>query len=258
MIPVGLFLPLIVGGVAGAVWRELQKRRQVSELELLPVPYSSEQDQPKVLEASAKKKAVFDDVGELYHYQRVSWYALAFSASGAWFYAPVLWVSYPLIGYNAFYFLKTIRHSGSADQKSPMTVFETIGIAGTMISGRPILASSLLVFSFGMRKLLLQAGNISNSVASSRARGINPRSEKVWVLRDGAEVESLITSLQDNDIVIIRAGETIPIKGKIVEGEGTVHQFSLHKKMKYVPKIEGDYVFPFTYLESGYLQIKVS
>ncbi|CAA6826307.1 MAG: E1-E2 ATPase-associated domain protein [uncultured Thiotrichaceae bacterium] len=252
MIQFGLVLPLVAGGIASAAWRQYKNRQIHQEHLSLPSPDGNEKSKPKLL--SPGSDATFDDVGELYHYQRMSWYTLAFAASGSWFYAPAVWISFPLLGYNTYHFINTIRNSDPSDRKSPMTIFEVIGVVGTLLSGRPVATSLLLLFSFGSRKLLLQAGNISNSISSSRA--FNPKLARVWVLREGVEVETAISDLQEDDIIVIHAGDTVAVKGKVIEGTGTIQQFSLRKKMKFVPKQTGDKVFPFTQLESGCLHIQ--
>ncbi|WMP19454.1 P-type ATPase [Thiothrix lacustris] len=212
------------------------------------------QVQEQVELASHGGEKVFDDVGELQHYQRVSWYALALSTSGAWFYPPATLVSIPLLGYNAYNLVKTIRQSDKAEQTSPLTIFEVIAVTGTLVTGRPATASVLMLLSFGTRKLLLQAGNISNNIGF--AKPFNPRFAKVWTLRDGAEIETSVADLQQGDIVVLHAGETVAVEGKILEGIGTIRQYSLCKQMKLVPKQEGDKVFPFTQVESGCLHVQ--
>ncbi len=256
MIPAGLLFPLVASGVVSAVWRGYKKRqkRHQSHLGLgLPAPESDEKIRPEVLPRQTSSTE-FDDVEELHHYQRVSWYSLAFAASGSWFFTPAIWLSFSLIGYNTYHLVKAIRHSDSTNQKSPMTIFELLGVTGSLITGRPVTASLLLLLSFGTRKLLLQAGNISNNIGPSGV--LNSKFTKVWVLRDGIEIETTIANLQENDIVALHAGDTVMLKGDIISGTGVMHQFSLHKKMKLVTKQIGGKVFPFTRLESGCLHIR--
>lgn len=250
MIHLPLLLPLMVAGFVGAVWREHQQTR-IAALPLgLPHP-ASDKAQPDLSLRSVDK--TFDDVGELHHYQRVSWYSLAFSASGAWFYPPATLLSLPLLGYNTYHFTKLLRHTDAAGRKSPMTVFEGIALAGSLATGQTTTASVMFLLVFGSRKLLLQAGNIAE-IGFSRA--INPQFAKVWILRDGVEIESSLKEVQEGDIMVIRGGETVLVEGKILDGEGVVRQYSLLKKHKSISKQAGDKIFPFTHLESGCLCVK--
>ena len=254
MIHFGIILPLAIGGVVGAVWREYKKahRKQLGTPRLLT---SSKAKPIKIGALLENSKKEFDDVGELNHYQRVSWYTLALSASGSLFYTPVVLLSVPLLSYNAYHFIKTMRHSEATEQKSPMAIFEMVAIAGTLVTGRLVTASMLMIISFGMRNLLLQAGNISNNVGFVDAR--NPKYSKVWILRDGAELEALVADLQNDDIIVLHPNDTIVVNGEVVDVAGAVRQYSLLKKMKSVSKQKGDQVYPFTRLESGHLYVQV-
>ncbi|MEB4591264.1 hypothetical protein VSS37_09770 [Candidatus Thiothrix sp. Deng01] len=249
MIQLGVLL--MAGGVAGALWRDYRKKQAYKSHAALP--YANPEPQTSKLPPPTRVK-VFDDVGELNHYQKISWYALAFAASGSWFYPPARLVSLPLLSYNTYHFFRTIRQSDKADQKSPVTLFESIGIAGSLATGSPFTASMLMVFSFGTRKLLLQAGNISNNIGFSQP--FNPRYAKVWVMRDGAELETTVGNLREDDVIVLHAGDTIALEGKVLDGVGSVRQFSLRKQMKLIPKQEGDRVYPFTQLESGCLHVQ--
>ncbi|MGV6808439.1 MAG: P-type ATPase [bacterium] len=272
MLQLGLLVPLVVGGVGGALWREYKHRRMVvpaiaktNEASHVPSSYASndtESDKdvkalPKADQTARKKvtkETVFDDVGEVSHYKRVSLYGLAFATSGAWFYAPATLISIPLISYNSYHFFQTLRHTDKKSQKSPMTVFESIAIGGTLLTASWATASLLLMLSFVSRYFLLQAGNIANSLGTSQA--FHPRMANVWVLRDGAEVEIPLAQVKNSDTVVLSTGDLVMLEGKVIDGDGIVKQFSLHKKMKQIPKQTGDKVFPFTQVESGSLHVK--
>jgi len=254
MIQLGLLLPLAVGGIVVAVWREYRDNK-VQRL-ALDVPILDSGYQNNVKNLPQKTLPVYDDVGELYHYQQTSWYSLALTASGAWFYAPIATLlSIPLLGYSIYNFTSIMRNSDAAEWKKPLTIFEVIGLTASILTGQLLSASLLFLFSFGTRKLLLQAGNISNNIPLSHSA--NPNFKRVWVLRQGAELETTVNKLQSDDIIVIHQGDIIPIKGKIIKGDAVVHQFSLRKQMKLVPKTTGDKVFPFTLLKSGSLQIQL-
>ena len=251
MIHLPFLLPLLVAGFVSAVWREHQQHKVLLHSPVgLPDPAIGTV-QPTLPTPETGKE--FDDVGELHHYQKVSWYSLAFSASGAWFYPPATLLSIPLLGYNAYHFTKLIRHTDAAGRKSPMTVFESIALAGSLATGQATTAAVMFLLVFGSRKLLLQAGNIAD-IGLSRA--IDPRFAKMWILRDGAEIETSLRDIQEGDVVVIRSGDTVLVEGRVLEGDGVVRQYSLLKKPKSIRKHGGDKVFPFTQLESGCLHVR--
>ena len=180
MIHLGLLL--LVGGITGAILREQRNKTLLQDnSKYLPAPDGDIVSQRQ----NVKVEKAFDDVAELKHYQRVSWYGLALTTSGALFYAPVSLVSLPLLGYNAYYFFKTLRHSDPEDRKSAFVIFECLGVFGSLLGGRPVVASLVMAFAYTKRSFLLQAGNISNNM--NPAQLLQMRNKKVWVLREGME-----------------------------------------------------------------------
>ena len=247
MIHLGLLF--FLGGAAGAVWRSRSKKA-VSTSTPLPVVSNFNSSEEESLIYSSQ----FDDVGELRHYQKISWYAMAFTSSGWLFYPPVTMLAAPLLGYNTYNYLRSLKQSHSQQRKSALTVFELLGVGTTLLTGKPVATSAVMLFAFGRRNLLLQAGNISNNMEPAQA--LNYRNNTYWVLRDEAEVEVLGSELQDTDIVVFNSGDVISLEGVVVRGQGQVRQFDLKKKMKIVSKSLGDRVYPFTQLQDGLLHIK--
>lgn len=250
MIHLPFLIPLLAAGFVSAVWREHQQGRALTLPLGLPDPVGGV---PQAKLPTPQPAKEFDDVGELHHYQKVSWYSLAFAASGSWFYPPATLLSIPLLGYNVYHFTRLIRHTDVAGRKSPMTVFESIALAGSLATGQATTASVMFLLVFGSRKLLLQAGNIADIGLS---RTIDPRFARMWILRDGAEIEASLRDIQEGDVVVIRAGDTVLVEGQVLEGDGVVRQYSLLKKTKSISKHGGDKVFPFTQLESGCLHVR--
>jgi cation transport ATPase len=248
-----LGLLLVIGGIAGVLRKHMDNKIQRLELSV-PVLDNGHQENTKHL--PQKVSPIYDDVGELYHSQQVSNYTLALTAAGAWFYVPVVTlISIPLLGYSAYHFTHIIRHSNATDRKKPLVIFEAIGISASLLTGQLLSASLIFFFSFGVRKLLLQAGNISNNIPLSHSTDLNFK--RVWILREGAELETTISELQTDDIIAVHPGDMVKVKGKIIQGDGILRQFSLRKQMKSVPKTVGDKVFPYTLLESGSFHIQV-
>jgi cation transport ATPase len=241
MIHIGVWL--IVGGILGAAMRD---RQQIK-------PTSTKLAKPEPIDDTSIPVHSYDDVGELQHYQKISLYSFAVSASGSLFYPPVALVSAPLLGYSAYNYFKTARQSGHWKRSPGMATFEVVGIMGSMLTGRLFIASTVTLLAFSARNLLLQAGNIANNLSPTDS--LRFKDSSVWILRDGAEVEIKIHEIRSGDIVIVHENDTIMLEGRVVEGEGQVRQFSLDKKMKLINKAVGDSVYPYTKLSQGYLHI---
>ncbi len=255
MIPMALFLPLVISGVASALLREQKQKKRASVVlsPYFPQPIlSSDEESPN---ETGKEVTVIDDTAEILHGQRASLMALALAGSGALVFSPFTLVSIPLLSYSTYYFLNTIHRSNAKRKKSALTVFELASVAGTIVTGRYLLLSSLLAFSFSIRKWALQAGNIT-SIGMGKA--FDPSFQKIWVLRNESEVEIDKTELQHDDIAVLHTGDIIRMNGEVVKGEGMVEQFALTGFLQVVPKQKGDPVFIYTEVAAGDLFVKYS
>jgi heavy metal translocating P-type ATPase len=79
----------------------------------------------------------------------------------------------------------------------------------------------------------------------------------VWILKDNAEIEVPIESLQRHDIVIVNTGEVIPVDGFIVDGIATIDQHALTGESQPAEKGVGDRVYASTILITGRIYIRV-
>jgi len=256
MIQMALFLPLVISGVASALWREQNRKKERASVVLSP--YFPQPILPSEQESSneiSKEVTIIDDTAEVLHGQRVSLMALALSGSGALVFSPFTLASIPLLSYSTYYFLNTIHRSNARRKKSALTIFELASVAGTIVTGRYLLLSTFLAFSFSIRKWALQAGNIT-SIGMGKA--FDPGFQKIWVLRNETEVEIDKSELQHDDIAVLHTGDIIRMHGEVVKGEGMVEQFALTGFLQVVPKQKGDHVFTYTVVAAGDLFVKYS
>ncbi|MEM7124740.1 MAG: heavy metal translocating P-type ATPase [Chloroflexota bacterium] len=79
----------------------------------------------------------------------------------------------------------------------------------------------------------------------------------VWLLQDDIEVEVPLESLQANDLVVIEAGQMIPVDGQIDQGVATIDQNLLTGEAQPIEKGIGDPVFAATVMLSGRIIIQV-
>lgn len=78
-----------------------------------------------------------------------------------------------------------------------------------------------------------------------------------WVEHDGVMLEVPCAELRAGDRVIVEAGMTIPVDGKVVSGLGRVDQQALTGEAQPIDKAEGDSVFAATLLLDGKLIIEL-
>lgn len=75
-------------------------------------------------------------------------------------------------------------------------------------------------------------------------------------IRNGQEISLPLSQIAVGDVVIVRAGETIPTDGEIIEGNGAVDESALSGESIPVEKTVGDKVSAVCTLKSGYIKVK--
>lgn len=134
------------------------------------------------------------------------------------------------------------------------SVFGFIMLSGTLVLGKLVLVAVGAVIGNVFAKIINRVED------TSRERLVNVFSghtEKVWLRQDGMEIQIDFYDICQGDIVIVNAGEIIPVDGRIKEGECQVDQHLLTGESQPVEKSVGDPVFASTLLISGRLAIEV-
>lgn len=78
----------------------------------------------------------------------------------------------------------------------------------------------------------------------------------VWVLNEAVELEIPLEQLRVHDVVVVHAGEIIPVDGTIVSGRALVDQQALTGEFQPAEKAEGDSVLASTMVLSGTVQVR--
>ena len=82
--------------------------------------------------------------------------------------------------------------------------------------------------------------------------------DNIWVLKEGIEIETPLDEVMIGDIVVIRAGEIIPVDGTITEGIAMIDQHALTGESQAEEKEIGGQVFSSTLIVSGQIHAKVT
>ncbi len=78
--------------------------------------------------------------------------------------------------------------------------------------------------------------------------------ERAVVIRDGLEQEVDISQVVVGDIFVVKPGESIPVDGRVIDGNSAVNEAALSGESIPVDKTEGDMVSAATMNQSGYLK----
>ena len=126
------------------------------------------------------------------------------------------------------------------------------------LSGAHHLAMELYFESAGMILTLITLGKYLEARAKGRTgdaikKMIALRPDTATVLENGVESVRKVSDLRPGDRIVIKAGETIPVDGIVVEGSGNIDESALTGESLPIPKGVGDPVTGASVSRSGYL-----
>ena len=175
----------------------------------------------------------------------------------------------PILILNRRYIIDGVRALISGAPNMDSLIF--IGVAGSVlygifgfamiIAGKHEYVKGLYFESSGMILTLVSLGKMLEARARSKTSealtmlaDLSPKIASV--IRDGKEVTVSADDIKVDDIIVVRAGETVPADGVIVEGEGAFDESHLTGESMPVDKSEGGSVFEASILLSGYIKMQ--
>jgi len=169
-------------------------------------------------------------------------------------YPPLLLLSaFPAI-YTFYPYIQSAYRGLVHERRVTTGVLDVVCLTGMLLTGHvftAVLANTLILLS---RKLVVQTEDRSRR-SLVNVFGQQPRS--VWVLMDDTEIEVPFEHLKPGDLVVVNAGEIVPVDGTIVEGMASIDQHMLTGEAQPVEKNVGDPALASTILLSGKVHIVV-
>ncbi len=173
---------------------------------------------------------------------------------GAWFFPPLLLFSAVAGFYMLFPLYEEIYFSLTKERRIKQDFVIGLYMAGMLLQGVYILiAVSCLLYFIGS-KLIYRTEQRSREELVN-VFGQQPRF--VWRLIEGTEIEIPVEELLPGDLIVVNAGEVVPVDGMIAEGIGLVDQHALTGEAQPVEKEQGDSVLASTLLLTGRIIIEV-
>ncbi len=168
-------------------------------------------------------------------------------------YPPLQLVAIPLVVYSSTLYFKrtfTLYQQG----RTATAVMDTIFLTGVLVTGQFFaFALSCALYLISLRLLIkTEDHSVQNLVSFLKEQ---PRT--VWLWREGVEIETLIEDIAAGDVVVVHAGEVMPVDGVIVDGVASIDQRNLTGESQPVEKEVGDVVFALTTVLSGRLRVQV-
>lgn len=118
------------------------------------------------------------------------------------------------------------------------------------------LEGALLIFIFAVSGALESYTTDRNRRELSRLMALKP--EEAWVIRDGREIRTAVSSLAVGDKIRIKPGERVPVDGRIVEGMTAIDESAITGESLPVLKSPGDDVFAGTVNMRGSLVVEMT
>lgn len=131
----------------------------------------------------------------------------------------------------------------------------TIAVIGALIIGEYV-ESAVVAFLF-LFGAYLEQRSLERTRTSIREL-VEATPSRALLLQDGNEVEVDVDEITEGDIVLVKTGDSLPVDGSIIEGEGHVQQAAITGEPVPVRRAVGDEVFAGTTLENGYLKVRAN
>lgn len=117
-------------------------------------------------------------------------------------------------------------------------------------------AAGMILTLVSLGKYLEGLSKRKTTAALERLMDMAPK--EAIVLREGEEILLNASEVVVSDIVIVKAGDLIPVDGIVVDGKGSVDEANITGESMPVYKNEGKKVYSSTILTSGYLKVRAT
>ena len=116
-------------------------------------------------------------------------------------------------------------------------------------------SAAMILALITLGKFLESRAKGKTSQAIEKLIDLSPKT--AVVIRDGKEVTVGVDDVQIGEIVVVKAGQSVPLDGVIVEGNGAIDESAITGESITVEKNVGDKVIGATINKSGYFKFKV-
>lgn len=162
-----------------------------------------------------------------------------------WLYAAVAVGLYPLVKTGLVELIRK-RQLGT---EIFVTLATLIALLGGEEEAGAILMVIILIAEF--------IADLNTDRARASIRGLIGSVPRTALVRDGAVERTVaIDQLKAGEVVLVRAGDKVPVDGRIVSGGGSVNEAPITGESVPKDKAEGDEVYAGTVLESGAVDVR--
>ena len=209
-------------------------------------------EQQRTLRTTATVSELTADERQIHRSLYISALSFGLASAGALFFPPLRLLSLPGMVYGSWHTFERAYESLVEKRTIDITVFTAFVNSAYILGGYWVLGSLGNTSYFFSLKLL---GSIKDRFARDLESALMQHPLQVWTLVNGQEVQRPLDALAVGDLVIVRAGELIPVDGIVQAGAATVDQHVLTGEARPVEKSVGDPVLAATIVLTGALHI---
>ena len=169
-------------------------------------------------------------------------------------YSPLIIASIVGLAYITLPIWQKGYHSLLNKRQINMFVLDSIALPSTFITGHYFIGA-IAYWLYALSQKLLSKTEDNSKKSLIGLFGEQPNF--VWVLKDDVEIEVPFNTLQVGNVIVVNAGETVPVDGVIIRGIASLDQHILTGESQPSEKGKGELVFASTILLSGKIYIKV-
>lgn len=191
---------------------------------------------------------------EVDHNLRLSLITTAIASAGFLFYAPLSIVSAIMTFYTTTPLFKKAINAIFKEKRSRIEILDSIAVLAGLLFGYYVVSALCNTLYYSAEKLRIKTENKTKQ-SMMTIFGEQPRS--AWLLKNDIQMEVPLESLQPGDIVVVNAGEVVPVDGTIEYGIASIDQHRLTGESQPSEKAINDKVFATTVVISGKIHIQV-
>lgn len=184
----------------------------------------------------------------------ISSISLGFVTAGALIYTPLRLLSVPGLCWITVVTSQDAYRAFKEGRGIGVDLFGALFFVGTLTTGSYFAGALGASFIRLSKKLLAKT---EDHVSHSLINVFGNHTRFVWLLKEGSEIQIAVEALKPDDIIVVHAGETIPVDGTITLGSATVDQRILTGESQPAEKKVGDQAFASTIVLSGNINICV-
>lgn len=212
-------------------------------------------DQQRQLGKSGTVSELTADERQIHRSLYVSALSFGLASAGVLFFPPLRLLSLPGILYVTWQTYQRAYESLAEKRTVDIAVFTAFVNTAYVVSGYWVLGALGNTTYFFSLKLL---SSIKDRFAHDLESALIQNPPLVWIEIDGQEVQRPLDTLAIGDILVVHAGELIPVDGVVRAGSATVDQHVLTGEARPVEKSDGDEVLAATIVLTGTLHITLT